>query len=62
MTPLFINTIGTFIRKTKGWWIGLAIVVAVLAVIAFAVWTVIIGWGYWLIIVGIVGFMFLLDV
>ena len=65
MTPLFITAIGKFIRQTKGWWIGLAILVTILAVIALTVWASITAPAYTIpiaFILGFVGLMYLMGI
>ena len=62
MTPLFITAIGKFIRQTKGWWIGLAILIGIAALIGLIVWVIAIGAGMWLIIPGLlIMFTFMKD-
>ena len=61
MTPLFITAIGRFIRQTKGWWIGLAIVLAVIAVILFIIGVIWSGAGLFLIVPAIFLIMAMSD-
>lgn len=65
MTPLFITAIGKFIRQTKGWWIGLVIVVIILAILALIVWAFIVAPQYaipTLVVLGFVGLMYLMGI